>query len=377
LIGGVTASRGRLEFAPHCPIWLSCSRPRSKERTSIKSIVRVSRARKARTVAIMDIFVRNIPDQASNKNLEIFFQKQFRPFSIDIFSCQKLKRRGCAILTVLDAEKAQRFLDIYESASQKGITCTGAQALKYMGRDLFCSPSKFKSDEMLLLTLRKESKDKGNQARTKTSAVGSAEQVDRAFEYTWVRCGFWDYQASDLVFVSQVVDRRMGSIRFGKKNLALVARSDGTAPVTYRLDVPYSSVQSITTGSFQDPSVTITLSEAPRVYQQSTSDSNSIQSWFDALGLHSRPQANPKRRRVASLGGPHESIISNCLVYRALISDPSKICPIGLLLRKGWEMPPSIPWPTSVVTPRSLCATDMDLLISSLCNRYNSFTFGL
>lgn len=35
----------------------------------------------------MDIFVRNVPDQASNKNLELFFQNQFRPFGIDVFSC--------------------------------------------------------------------------------------------------------------------------------------------------------------------------------------------------------------------------------------------------------------------------------------------------
>ena len=325
----------------------------------------------------MDIFVRNVPDQASNKSLEKFFQKQFRPFSIDDFSCQKLKTRGCAILTVLDAQKAQRFLDIYGSASQKGTMRTRAQPLKFIERDLFCSPSKSKPDKMLLQTLRKEAKDRGNQNRTKASADRSAEQVDREFEYTSVRCGFWDYQASDLVFVSQVVDRRMGSIAFGKKNLALVARSDGTAPATYRLDVPYSSVQSITTGSFQDPSLTITLSEAPRVYQQSISDLDSIESWFDALGLSLRAQAKPKRRRVASLGGPHERIISSCFVYRALISDPSKIRPIGLLLRKGWEMPPSIPWPTSVVAPRSLYAVEMDLLISALCNRYKLFPFSL
>lgn len=72
---------------------------------------------------------------------------------------------------------------------------------------------------------------------------------------------------------------------------------------------------------------------------------------------------------MASLGEPHEGIVSSCLVYRALISDPSKIGPIGLLLRKAWEMPPSIPWPTSVVAPRSWCATELDLLVSALCDR--------
>jgi len=289
----------------------------------------------------------------------------------------KLKSRGCAILTVLDAGKAQHFLNVYGLASRKGEKYTGTQALKYMDRDLFCSPSKFKSDEMLLQTLRKDAKDKGNRARNKISAVGSAEQVDREFEYTLVRSGLWDYEAFNLAFVSQVVDARMGSIMFGKKNLALVARSDGTAAVRYRLDVPYSSVQSITTGSFQDPSVTITLSEAPRVYQQSISDPNSIQSQFDALGLDLRAQANPRRTRVTSLSRHHEGIISNCFVYRILISNPSKIRPIGLLLQRGWEMPPSIPWPISVFAPRPSCATEMDLLMSALCNRYNSFSFGL
>jgi hypothetical protein len=92
----------RLNLPRTAPPGLTCSRLHSKRS---KSIVQLSRARRVRTGTIMDIFVRNIPDQASNKNLEIFFQKQFRPFSIDDFSCQKLKTRGCAILTVLDAEK--------------------------------------------------------------------------------------------------------------------------------------------------------------------------------------------------------------------------------------------------------------------------------
>jgi len=326
-------------------------------------------------VNLIDIFVRNIPDQVSNKNLEIFFQKEFRPFSIDDFSCQKLKTRGCAVLTVLDAQKAQRFLDIYGSTSQN--VCTRAHALIYIDRNLFCSPSKFKPDEVLLQTLRKDAKDKRNQVRLKTSAGGSAEQVERKFEYALVQCGLWDYQTSDLVFVTQVVARRKGSIMFGKKNLALMAHSDGIGHLTYRLDVPYSSVQSITIGSFQDPSLTITLSEAPRVFQQPTSDPDSIQSLFDALGLYLEAQAKPKRRRVASLGGHHEHIIGSCFVYRVLIADPSEIHSIGLLLRQGWEMPPSIPWPTSVVAPGSLYATEMDMLISALCGRYSSFPFDL
>jgi RNA dependent RNA polymerase len=325
----------------------------------------------------MDIFVRNIPDQLNDKNLEKFFRNQFRPFGIDIFSCRKLKSRGCASLTVLDAEKAQQFLSIYGGSSQKDEKQTKKQALKYMNRDLICAPSRHKSDEMLLRTLRKEAKDKGNQSRNKTSATDSAEQVERKFDYVTLKCGLWHYQASNLVFISQFNDPRRGSIIFGKKNLALVAHSDGIPPGSYRLDVPYSSVQSITTGSFEDPSVTLTLLQAPRVYQESTSDQTSLHYLFGAMGLQMRPLAKPKRRRATSLGGVHESVISTCFVYRIRLADHVKIRPIGLLLQKGWEMPPSIPWPTPVFAPRSSYATEMDRLSAALQIQCSLLGFGL
>jgi len=104
---------------------------------------------------------------------------------------------------------------------------TRVHALKYRDRNLVCSPSKFKPDELLLRTLRKDAKDKRNQVHLKTSAGGFAEKVERKFEYASVQCGLWDYQTSDLVFVTQVVAKRKGSIMFGKKNMALMAHSDG------------------------------------------------------------------------------------------------------------------------------------------------------
>jgi RNA dependent RNA polymerase len=323
----------------------------------------------------MDIFVRNIPDQASSKNLESFFREHFKPFGIYDFCCQKLRSRGCAILTVLDAGKAQRFLNVYGVPSQSRDEATKTQALKYLNRDVFCSPSKSKCDEVLLETLRKEAKDKGNQLHNRSSAPGAGEQLNRAFDYTLVRCGHWDYQASDLVFISQHMDKRMGSIKFGKKNLALVSYSNVAG--MYRLDIPYSSILFITIGSVHDPSLTLTLSEAPRVYQESTNDPNSLQSLFSSLSLQTRAPTKQKRIRVASLGGVHESVISGCFVYRVLITNPSQLRQISALLRKGREMPSSIPWPTAAFTPRSPFVTEMGRLTLALHNQYNLLDFRL
>lgn len=323
----------------------------------------------------MDIFVRNIPDQSSNKSLETFFRNNFRSFGIHEFTCWKLKSRGCAILTVVDAGKARQFLNVHGGRSQSGGRHSHIQGLKYINRDLFCTPSRFEPDEIVLETLRKQAKDKGNQTDRKNPAAELAEHLDREFKYSSLRCGLWDYQASNLVFVSEYSDTRMGCIKFGRKNLALVALVDGIDTGPYRLDIPYSSVQSITTGSFQNPSVTLTLSEAPKVYQESTSDANSFQTLFGALSLQWMAPTKSKLIRVASLGGAHESVIAGCLVYRVLISKPSEIQKIDLLLRQGRSMPASIPWPTSISAPKSLYSNDLDQLIAALRNQRSLLDF--
>ncbi|KAI9674678.1 MAG: hypothetical protein M1817_001581 [Caeruleum heppii] len=325
----------------------------------------------------MDIFVRNIPDQASNKNLRTFFAAQFRPFGIDAFLCQKLKRRGCATLTILDPEKAQCFLTVYGGSSQKGRQRTQTKTLKYMDRDLYCVPSKFECDEWLLETLRKEQGDNRTRPRNKIATAASTEKDDCQFDYISVQCGYWDFQSSGLVFLSQATDRRSGSIMFGRKSLALVAHSNTVTQEKYRLDIFYPSIQSITTGNLQDPSVTITLSEAPRVYQETTFDPNALQSLFESFTLRTRPQLRPKRRRVESLSGTHLVAVSNCFVYRLLLSNPSMIYNIAAMLQKGWDMPPAITWPTSVITPRSSYLTEMNRLTSALCEQHPSLAFNL
>ena len=135
------------------------------------------------------------------------------------------------MLTVLNAQKAQRFLDTYGSAARKG--SMRASTLRYMDRDLLCSLSKFEPDEWLLETLRKDAKDNENQIRLKASTGGSTEQFERKFDYTWLQCGIWDYQTTDLVFVTQVMARREGSIMFGKENRALMTHSVDVGQSTY------------------------------------------------------------------------------------------------------------------------------------------------
>ena len=325
----------------------------------------------------MDIFVRHVPEQATDKSLKKFFRTKFQPFKIDDFSCHKLKRRGCAILTILDVQKAQIFLNLYGESDQKGTRCSRKEPLLFMGKPIHCSQSKNEPDKYLLRTLQKDAEDRKKQPRSKTSAIAPTNGAQRQFGYTSIQCGHWDYRRQSLVYISHFSDYKPGSIIFGKKNLALVAEPDGTRMSTYRLDIAYFTVQSITTGSFQDPSVTITMSEAPSIYQQYAAPSMPLEHLFQRLNFGQNSQTAPKRRRVASLGGLHETIRSTCLVYRILISKPSDIRNISRLLEKGTQMPPSIPWPTRVYAPQTAYGGVMDQLTSALSSRYDFFDFDL
>lgn len=321
----------------------------------------------------MDIFVRNIPEQASNKNLQTFFREHFRPFGIDDFHCQKLRSRGCATVTVLDEQKAQRFLKVYGN-SQSHDSHTNTKKLRYMDKDLFCVPSKSKCNETLLQTLRKDAKDRGDPTSRKQPATTTAARIDRSFDYISIQCGHWDYQAQDLIFVSQAMDQETGSIKFGKRSVALVSQADGTGMGKYRLDAPYSSILSISTGSLQD--VTFTLCESPRIYQDPTSD-HSLHSSLAALSLYQRAPIKPKRRRVTSFAGIDGSIISSCFVYRILMSNPAQFRRICQLLQHAQELPRGISWPAAAITPRTTYATDMGRLTSALCNQYMLLDFDV
>lgn len=321
----------------------------------------------------MDIFVRNVPNQASAKNLESFFRDEFRPFRIHEFACHKPRGRGYAIVTVLDAAKAQSFLKIHGEVSLQSLKQLRTPPLKYMDRLLLCAPSRNKPDEILLQTLRKDAKDKICQTRSVNSPTVSSGKVERKFDYTTVKCGLWEYNASQLVFVYHASDVREGSIMFGKKNLTLVAPSIAPVQRGYRLDVPYPSILSVAIGNVQDPSITLTLIEAPRVYQEPANDLTSV---LGSLCLRPAGQGKPRRRRVACLDGVNENVMSSCFAYRILISNPGSMRRIRSLHEQGREMPPSIPWCTPVYRSSSY-ATDRDRLASTLLNRYRSLGFGV
>ena len=292
----------------------------------------------------MDIFVRGLPDQTTAKQVTRYFRKQLRPYGIDILTFRKLRRQGCGILTVLDIQKAEYFLRDHGPRPQSRAQSTSSRPLRYMNRDIFCAPGHQKPDELLLQTLRHEFKERASQKPGALSKRSTQNNLDRQYNIDSIQCGFWDYEGFDLVYLRCGEFRRAGLVKFGLKNLALV--SDAAHPTEYRLDIPYTTVLSIVYGDFKDRSITLTLSQAPKVYRQQQPNQSSVLSAFLHLSLES--SRNAKRVRVPGLWEGQEFLLARCLVYRIGISCSNMMRDLTQMLQQDQAMPPNIRWPTSV-----------------------------
>src|SRR5436853_3293547 len=97
----------------------------------------------------MDIFVRNVPNQSTDKQLHKFLSPHLNALGIDVFHCNKFKGKRLALITLLDPTQANRFLALYgDNAVRSSITLK--PKLIFLGQTLLFSASKKSSDSTLL-----------------------------------------------------------------------------------------------------------------------------------------------------------------------------------------------------------------------------------
>src|SRR4051812_18208737 len=107
----------------------------------------------------MDIFVRNVPNQSTDKQLHKFLRPHLKALGTEVFHCDKFKGKKLALVTLLDPTQASRFLALYgDNAVQDSITLK--LKLTFLGQTLYFSASNKAPDPTLLRCLRKEAKDK-------------------------------------------------------------------------------------------------------------------------------------------------------------------------------------------------------------------------
>ena len=331
----------------------------------------------------MEIIVRNLHDQATEKQVDRFFQNVFDKLGIKTYYCQKLKGLSMAKITILDVSKARQFLKIHGQTvpGPKGFASVQVK-LYHMSRPMNCSISNKPPDEFILLSLKKEESDRYAASQSKKPRIVQGKGDEnrrpgsynrRAFDISSLKCGQWGYLGADLAFVTYTQERKKGRMIFGPRSLLIkIWPQDPLLPLQ-QLEIPYSCVQSTTLGSNSNPSITFSLYVAPKLFESIST--NVLELALQRLTIRKESQ-DYTRKRITALSREHKTVVSSCLCYRVMLSSAADIAGVRAL-RHYPEIPHSVSWDTSEVmtTPFAAQLTALHSALSG--SRYSSLPFDL
>ena len=337
----------------------------------------------------MEVIVRNLHDQATEKQVDAFFRIVLEKLEIKTYLCQKLKGRGIATITILDIQKARQFLSIH-GQTELGPRAWVKLKLMMMGRPIHCSLSNKAPDPYMLLSLRKEEKDRYAASQSKRPRIVQGREQEasrpgesrRTFDIISLKCGQWTYVGDDLAFATYSHEKRDGRIVFARRNLLITLHPEAANLPSHQIEIPYGSIQSFTIGPKSNPSITFSLAEAPKLYETLIENSSGPNSSIleDAMKLLMLRQSIQilTRKRITSLSKAHEKVVPSCLCYRIMLSNAGEIARVQAL-RRFPEIPNSILFATSAIMNTDfLFAAQMTELDSTLTGtRYGQMSFDV
>lgn len=335
-------------------------------------------------VAKMDVFIRNIPISSTKYQLTEFFRPILLQISVVSFECSKIKGKGCAILTFRDEAKALLFLEKYGLPSNPLPHSRPKATLFFFRKPLTITPSNNTPSEFLLRTLELEEKKTLQKKQTAASSRSKKNRHTNIFHFRSISCGSWTYEKSKLNFNLHSRDLRIGSIIFGKSSLVILLYASQQIRWTCRLDISYFSIIHILTGGPSNPTVSITLSSPPKIYELDTtsdlSGPESLVQGMDNLSLNSsRPRQQTTRTRLWGIDSNHAAVVSLCLVYSVVLSESAAAAAVHHLLTGSSSMPQTVYFPTPTKIPHRSFIDDFHLLKTRLSDytQLKSLHFGL
>jgi hypothetical protein len=305
----------------------------------------------------MEVFIRNLPEQTTEKGLRKFFKPYLEELSITIFSCEKMQRARIATLTFLYQHQGALFLarhGQHETRPSYRVSYPNITQLFIMGTPIYCTASNKAPDAFQIRSLETEARREKSGSKTATKAVQKPlNPQNPTYNASSVSCGVWSYEGSDLVFVSHLQWTFPGEVKFGARRMMLSMGAQ-----TQRIEFTYSWIKNITIGGHPFPSMTITCRYAPKFSEKS--EETEVEARLRALNIKvkTREKKKPPWKRLSSLGADHQRIVSSCLVYRINISSPLFNEQIRHL-KMGQDFPPTIYLRTHARLPREALASEL------------------
>ncbi|KAF2007959.1 rna-dependent rna polymeras-like protein [Amniculicola lignicola CBS 123094] len=218
----------------------------------------------------MDIFLHNLPYEASHHEVRLFLRSKL--WDLDIVAFDVVKRRGKnnAIVTIADRKKAQAFLNRYA-----GRGCLILNGIPLLCAESNCGqadPLKIRALQVQEETLRRVSRKEPN--------------LPSVVPISGLQIGAWAMGSSNrLAFNPVCKGLGDGTVTFGTSALVVCLRVAGPqqgydpysaqylsqdAQQLRRIDIPYSIVEHVITSEIGTPypsSMTFTLKIPPKIYE--------------------------------------------------------------------------------------------------------------
>ncbi|KAI7180351.1 RNA-directed RNA polymerase [Hortaea werneckii] len=310
----------------------------------------------------MDIFVRNVPPQATSKQLERFFQAPLEECGVKVFYVEKFEGKQFARLTTLDIAAGRVFLARFGVPHESGLRVRAKRPLKLNGHYLQCSPSHNPSSGFSLKALELEAKQQraGTTGASRDATATQNGKITR-FDISDNQCGTWDYAGTELVFISHWRGPMRGSITIGDREVAILLEVPGLDQK--RIDFNFHSCESIVIDPGIDPSLSFTLKFAPKFYQVSSIlDNLTVEVTALVLGPAAARAKSGKKSRILSIDNAHAKVASTCFVYRVQLTEKSMLGQVRSLIGNNPRKPPTVTLNTATMSPSEKLQRSKELL---------------
>ncbi|KAI7382653.1 RNA-directed RNA polymerase [Hortaea werneckii] len=302
----------------------------------------------------MDIFVRNVPPQATNRQLERLFKGLLEECGTTTFHVEKFGGKQSAKLTILDIATGRVFLQHFGVPQGSPLRVRAERPLQLHGKYLQCSPSRDPTSDFSLKSLELEAKQqRANTAVASRDAKPIQKSKITRFDISLIQCGTWDYSGTKLAFLSHWSGSTRGSITIGDREVALLLGTPGLDQKRIDFNL-YSCENIVIGGSYTDPSLSFTLRFAPKFYRiSSILDLDNLSAGMTALvlGPAAACTKSGKKSRLLSIDDAHAKVASTCFVYRVQLTDSSMLGTVRSLIGNNPRKPPNVTMNTGAVCP--------------------------
>lgn len=212
----------------------------------------------------MEILARNLPSGMTERSVKEFFTPHLAEIGIHTYHCHKIRGKTFAKLTFVDSVAGALFLHKHGQTEpgRQGFTRVKVK-LFYLRAPVNVMKSHHLPDPYLLSSLASEDIKRVavHQYRKPNGTTTKPSKLRRTFDIRQIFCGQWGYIRERLVFFSHFQEDRIGRMVFGRRSVLVLVSPRAHNMPGHQIEIPYASIESFTTGTRDNPSVTFSLAE--------------------------------------------------------------------------------------------------------------------